>query len=159
MDLFESEKKKPKILLLDYQATLVSNFDERKQWMAVHGRGNYIEWIKQERFREWIPQLAEKEGLRVILITARDIKYRDITLQMIRDKIGWVPTEFYFNEWKERPEVAKKKILEQYIYPKFGTNKQDYIAFESNERTREMYKKERIFAMRVKDPIPNIPLV
>lgn len=160
MDLFENEKRKPEILLLDYQATLVSNFHERNQWQAMNKNSSYTEWIKRERLRRWIPELAIREGLTVILITARSDKYRKVTIDHINECLDWLPDEWYFNELNVQPHICKKNILEKYIYPKHGTDKSKYMAFESNSVTRSMYKKENIYSLRVGDvPLKSVPKV
>lgn len=160
MDLFESEMTKPEILLLDYQATLVSNFWERNAWREKNEYAPYTEWIKKERLRSWIPRLAQKEGVKVILITARSAKYKKQTLEHIKQVLGWMPDEWYFNEENKAPQYCKRDVLHRYIYRKYGYDKKRYVAFESNKVTREMYTKEGIYSLRVGDePLEQIPKV
>ena len=160
MDLFEEQKTKPTILLLDYQATLVANFNERQAWYVWNKNTPYTEWIKQERLRSWIVELAKKEQMKVILITARSAKYQNQTLSHIKNLLAWQPDEWYFNEYETQPHICKKAILDRYIYPKHGTDKSKYIAFESNAVTRKMYEQEKIYAIRVGDePLTKIPKV
>lgn len=159
MNLFEEEGQKPKIILLDYQATLVANFNERQQYLAINGHTNYSNWIAQERYRAWIPELIKKEGVLCILITARPYKYRAETIQRIKQLLGWEPDECYFNESSQSPDKCKKELLEKYIYPRHGRDA-GYLAFESNEVTRRMYAKEGIMAIRVGDiPLSKLPLI
>lgn len=160
MNLFESEMRKPEILLLDYQATLVSNFYERNAWKARNEYAPYTEWIKQERLRSWIPELAKREGIKVILMTARSAKYKDITLRQIKSQLGWLPDEWHFNEYNQAPHHCKREVLNRFIYRKYGNDKGIYVAFESNKVTRAMYTKEGIFSLRVGDtPLEKIPRV
>ena len=147
----------PDIILLDYQATLVSNFHERQKWMATHKRGNYTEWIKKEEFREKIIELTK--GKYIILITARPSKYKDITMQTILEKTGWKPNECYFNEFGLKPPECKKLILKNRIYPVHGMNRTVYMALESNASTRSMYKKEAINAFRWDDNWTELPKI
>jgi hypothetical protein len=157
MTLFQDQGTEPEIILLDYQATLVKNFAERQQWMAINKGRPYHEWIPKEQFRENIIKACE--GKHVILITARPAKYGNLTMRMILEKTGWQPNEAYFNEYGERPDQCKLRILQNTIYPKHGRGSLKYLALESNEQTRKMYAKQGIAAVRWNDSWTELPKI
>ena len=148
MNLIESQEKKVGFILLDYQATLVSNFNERAQWYAINNIKPYEGWIKKEQMRLKLVEMLKAGNYKVILITARPKEYQEITLQQIKMQTGgWLPDEWYFNEWKANSPMCKLRILKNYIYPKYGKKGSKFIAIESNQQTRSMYKKLGIHAM------------
>jgi hypothetical protein len=158
LELFEDVKREPEIILLDYQATLVSNFNERKKWMAqMKGRRPYSEWINQEVYRLWLLNLFNNKI--VILITARSQKYQDITLKRIAKVLeGWQPDENYFNQYDLRPEECKRRIMLSNIMPRYGSvEKTAYLALESNIKTRAMYESLGIRAIKINEPIEMLP--
>ena len=131
------------IILLDLNYTLVCNSDEIKFIKP------YQKKIIAEKYRDWLVDLIK--DFYVILITARP-KYQEIiTTDSIKEKLGgWMPDEMYFQEENDRPPVAKEKLLQKYILPKHGLNI-DYLAIESNPRTKKMYKKYQIHSVSVYD--------
>ena len=149
MNLTEPQEKKTALILLDYQATLVSNFSERGQWYAVNGNKKpYEGWIKKEQIRLNLVELLKAGNYRVILITTRPKEYEEITLEQIKQQTGgWLPDEWYFNEWKVNPPICKRRILKNYIYPKYGKKGSRFMAIESNQQTRLMYKNLGINAL------------
>jgi hypothetical protein len=125
------------IILLDLNYTLVSNSQEKIKPFARQ--------IDNECYSsDLLNRIKDKT---VILITARPKLHKDRTLQSIKYKMGWQPQDAYFNEWFLTPPSCKKKILEKYIFPKYGANPETYVAIESNPSTRAMYEKLGIVAL------------
>lgn len=156
--------REPDIILLDYQCTLVANADGRKAWFARYGRGRpYSDWIRQEIYRAWLIPLIRRKH--VILITARKVRYSKPTLARIYHVLDWLPHECYFNTEGLRPDVCKRRILHETVFPRHGTpDRACYLALESNAVTRAMYAREGISAVRVPDDttwasLPAIPEV
>lgn len=144
----EPQEKKTAFILLDYQATLVANNSERGQWCAMNGGKPYEGWIKKEQIRLNLVEMLKTQNYRVILITARPKEYEQITLDQIKQQTGgWLPDEWYFNEWKVNPPICKRRILKNYIYPKYGKKASRFMAIDSNQQTRLMYNKAGIHAL------------
>lgn len=159
MNLTEPQKKKAGLILLDYQATLVSNFSERAQWYEINGNKPYEGWIRKEQMRMNLVELLKAGNYRVILITARPKEYEQITLDQIKMQTGgWLPDEWYFNEWKANPPICKRRILKNYIYPKYGKKGSSFMAIDSNQQTRLMYKKAGIHALCFDNGWVEIPI-
>ncbi len=125
------------IILLDLNYTLVSNSHEKLK--------PFVRQIEKETYSPDL--LARIKDKTVILITARPQVHKARTLQSIKAKTGWQPKDAYFNEWFLAPPSCKKKILETYIFPKYGANPESYVAIESNPSTRAMYEKFGIVAL------------
>ena len=158
MNLTEPQDEKAGLILLDYQATLVANFSERAQWYAITGGKPYEGWIRKEQIRLNLVELLKASNYRVILITARPKEYEEITLKQISQQTGgWLPDEWYFNEWKVNPPICKLRILKNYIYPKYGKKGSRFTAIESNQQTRTMYKKAGIHALCFNNDWVEIP--
>ena len=130
-----------KVYLLDLNYTLVSNQKETRLLRPFSRR------MEHEEYRHDLIH-AIKDS-RVIMITARPNYQCDESLANVKKKTGWLPDEWYFNDGNYEPPVFKKKALEQYVFPKHGKNKEkyEYVAIESNPRTRAMYATFGIQAM------------
>lgn len=63
-----------------------------------------------------------------------------------------MPDEMYFQEENDRPPIAKEKLLNKYIFPKHGMDN-NYLAIESNPRTKNMYKTYNIPSVSVYDEV------
>lgn len=99
---------------------MVENFNECQAWRKKYfGRRPYTDWIKQERYREWLVGLIKSDY--VILITARSIKYKDVTLAQIEEKLKWLPKENYWNQYNQGPPIVKRTIVKELIFPELGT--------------------------------------
>ncbi len=127
------------IILLDLNYTLVSNSAPRgtvPPAMAVR--------LKSERYRQWLLNLVKPHT--VILITARPERWKELTLQRIKQETGWAPHDAYFDDGNIRtPPAIKKKILLEKIFPKYGRGEvfgeqPKYLAIESNPKTRAAYE-------------------
>lgn len=131
------------IILLDLNYTLVENSREKKS--------PFIKQITNERYREWLIDLIR--DYHVILVTARPRKYESDTLRSIKLKTGWLPDEWYFNTGFP-PATFKEKALVGQIYPRHGNDNEQYLAIESNPKTKAMYSSYGIRAITVEDDKP-----
>ena len=61
-----------------------------------------------------------------------------------------MPQEMYFQEENDAPPLAKEKLLKKYVFPSHS-RENDYLAIESNPRTRKMYEKYGISSVSVYD--------
>lgn len=131
------------IILLDLNYTLVKNSAEIKFIKP------YQKKIMAEKYRDWLVDLIK--DFYVILITARP-KYQEIiTTDSIKEKLGgWMPDEMYFQEENDKPPIAKEKLLNKYILPKHELNN-NFLAIESNPKTKKMYEKYKIPSVSVYD--------
>ena len=157
-DLFSL--REPQIILLDYQCTLCSNGDCRKQWFANPDNRyrSFAEWIVQEQMRTWMIPLFI--GKKVIMITARKKKWQDVTLQRIKKVTGWLPDEWYFNPDDSTPSDHKQRVIINEVFPKYGApDNMPYLALESNANTRRMYVANNVSAIRIDLPITSLPRV
>lgn len=130
-----------RIILMDLNVALSENFEEMKKFSFV----NFI--TGHEKFRLWLIDLLKNEY--VIVITARDSKWKEATLTRILEQSGWNPQESFFNDTgipgADAPNI-KKALMEKYVLPVHG-EKVNYLAIESNANTRRMYKKLGIMAI------------
>jgi len=131
------------VILLDLNYTLVGNSAEIKTIRP------YQKKIQSEKYREWLVELIKDSY--VILITARPKYQEKATIDSFNEKLnGWMPDEIYFQEENDRPPIAKEKLLQKYILPKHGLKK-NYLAIESNPRTKKMYENYQIPSVSVYD--------
>ena len=130
-----------RIILMDLNVALSENFSEMKH----HSFINFI--TSEEKYRLWLIDLLREEY--VIVITARDIKWKGQTLKRIFEESGWNPQEALFNDTGmkgDNPPEIKKAAMEKYVLPTHGADA-NYLAIESNASTRSMYKKLGIKAI------------
>lgn len=128
--------KQKSIILLDLNFTLVSNSTETVNISDMRKR------IEKEQYN--LELLDALRGFFFILITARPQKWKLETLRDIRNKTGVMVNESYFNEQNLRPAECKKKILENYIFTRYGRpgmGEAHYFGIESNPQTRKMYSR------------------
>jgi len=125
------------IILLDLNYTLVENSEEKLT--------PFTRQIQAERYRQWLVELIKPHH--VIMLTARPAIHQKATLESIEQKTGWLPQESYFNVYRLAPPVAKEVMLKKYVIPKHG--KTDYLAIESNPRTRAMYERHQIRSIQI----------
>jgi len=131
------------IYLLDLNYTLVANSPQRGSTPIRP----FIRQIEQEEYRQWLIELLRPH--QVILITARPNRYREVTLDRIKEKCEWEPMDAYFAEISSRPHMIKEHLLMTYILPKYGKDGSGYFGLESNPHTRGMYGRHGINAIRV----------
>ena len=125
------------IYLLDLNYTLVSNSDIKIQPFTAQ--------IAHEQYR--LDLIEKVETGHVILITARPELHRQRTLARIKAVTAWEPDEAYFNDKRLPPPAIKSHVLNHYILSKHGTDPKQYLAIESNPRTRTMYENYGIKAV------------
>lgn len=119
-------------ILLDLNHTLVTNSNVKVTPFARQ--------IDKEEYSAALVDAIRNDY--VILITARPQKYRLLTLASIHAKTGWKPHESYFNEINLYPPAAKQRVLREYILPMHGQC--EFLAIESNPKTRAMYARNDI---------------
>jgi hypothetical protein len=129
------------IILLDLNYTLVENSEEKLT--------PFTKQIALERYRKWLVELIKPHH--VIMLTARPAIHEAATLESIKRKTGWLPSEAFFNVHRLMPPIAKEVMLKKYVLPKHG--KTDYLAIESNPRTRAMYARYEIPSIFIEDGI------
>lgn len=130
------------VILMDLNVALSSNFSElRKYPMATFIRD-------VETYRQWMVDLLSAEY--VILLTAREARWRDLTLERIKAETGWQPQEALFNDspytGKDAP-LVKEWLLDRYVYPRRNAGPERFMAIESNIATRRMYSDHGIYAI------------
>lgn len=126
------------IVLLDLNFTLVAN--------SEHYREPFARRIRDERYRHWLVTAIRPHH--VILITARPIRHRSVTLARILAQTGWAPNEDYFNPGPLPPPRAKERALIERIIPQHGPPAPTWLAIESNPRTAAMYARHGILSLR-----------
>lgn len=141
--IYTEIKSENLIILLDLNYTLVGNSTEIKFIRP------YQKKIEVEKYRNWLVNLIK--DYYIILITARPDYQKECTVKSMKKKLnGWMPDEMYFQEENDTPPIAKEKLLNKYIIHKHSLEK-NYLAVESNPRTKQMYKKYQIPSISVYD--------
>lgn len=127
----ESRSKIPKdkIILLDLNYTLIANSKEIKDFPLEKK-------IKSQEYALDLIKLIEDNY--VILITASPYKRSYKILRDIKEKTGFAPDESYWN-FGGQPHQIKKYWMENEIIPLHGDDCNQYLAIESNPKTRKMY--------------------
>lgn len=128
------------IYLLDLNYTLVGNSENKekpfyKQIMNETYRSDLIEKIKDDT---------------ILLVTARPKYYKNHTLKSISEKTDLQFADVYFNEGFPPPQWKEKALL-NYIFPTYGEDTSQYIAIESNPKTKAMYNKHGIKSVTYKE--------
>ena len=129
-----------RFLLLDLIWTLAIRTGEK--------RATFADVIAEtESYRLPLLERIRAEGFFVVMLTARSLRYRAVTLENIRARTsGWQPDVAIFNEDDCAPPLWKRTALHRYVYPAYGAERSRYFALESNHRTRRMYAAEKITA-------------
>ena len=117
--------------LLDLNQTLV---DRDREKDAPRIRPFELQ-IEREAYRQWLVEILLNSY--VILITARPVKYKQMTLERILALTNWQPREAYFAGIKTLPHLKKEHLLRKYILPRFKTD--ELFGIESNPKTRAIY--------------------
>ena len=112
--------------LLDLNQTLV---DREKDAPRIRPFELQIEC---ETYRQWLVEILCNSY--VILITARPVKYKQMTLERILSLTNWQPQEAYFAEIKTLPHLKKEHLLRKYILPRLKPA--ELFGIESNPKTR-----------------------
>jgi hypothetical protein len=127
-------------VLLDLNSTYASNASQ------VHQMFKGIYNVSQEVYRSWLTKILRDR--QVLLLTSRPSRYQHETMERIMQLEGWQPKMALFNSWRLRAPDAKDKMLRDFVFPAYGTPDQhDYLAIESNIKTREMYARHGIRAI------------
>lgn len=131
------------IILLDLNYTLVENSTEKLN--------PFVRQIANERYSKKL--VAFLKDHTVLLVTARPAKYQAATLESIKEKTGWQPHDAIFNEWNLAPAQCKERALKTRIFPGYGNEAGNYIAIESNPRTRAMYARYSIASVNAESAL------
>jgi len=91
--------------------------------------------VERETYCQWLVEILRDSY--VILITARPVKYKQMTLERILALTNWQPREAYFAEIKTFPHLKKEHLLRKYILTRFKPN--ELFGIESNPKTRAVY--------------------
>lgn len=120
--------------LLDLNYTLVSNS------ASLRGGGRFNRYTKEE-YRKWlIDFLVATEPDGILLVTIRPEVERELTLARIAAKCGgWQPDDVFFSTMSVDPPTWKLHACQKLIFPKYGSDPNQYIAVESNLETHKMY--------------------
>lgn len=134
-----------RVILLDLNATLSANAELRHSTRPFQ---RFIDHV--ELYREWLVDLLRQET--VVLITVRDERYRESTLARIDRLHGWQPTLALFNGFgmpsADAAPIKRRHMLET-VYREYGDDPTRYLALESNWKTRAMYARLGVQAVRV----------
>ena len=122
--------------LLDLNQTLV---DREKDAPRIRPFELQIEC---ETYRQWLVEILCNSY--VILITARPVKYKQMTLERILTLTNWRPQEAYFAEIKTLRHLKKEHLLRKYILPRYSPA--ELFGVESNPKTRAVYSNYGIAA-------------
>jgi len=107
-------------------------------------------WNTETYRSELIDRILD-EGWYVILITGRSIKYREVTLANLDRHLSWLPHASCWNAWGVESWKAKENNLRGCVFPRFGDDVARYFALESAIKTRAMYARLGIDALRRED--------
>ncbi|UYL88115.1 phosphatase [Gordonia phage Evaa] len=117
--------------------------------------------IPREQYRPWIINLARDYEATVLLTTARPERYAEITLDHISEACsGWQPHGAYFRQIDGEPHVGKEDNLRR-IIADHGEPGTHWIGFESNSKTRAMYRRYGIYSLpvhRLEVPLASWPV-
>lgn len=131
-----------RICLLDLNYTLVGNQIETRRLRPFSRR------MEAEEYRLDLIEAIRDDY--VIIVTARPDHQMHQTMENIRQKTGWQPQEWYFNDIDAKPPAFKESALKRFIFPRhgqqMGAEGTFYYAVESNPRTRAMYARYEIQA-------------
>jgi hypothetical protein len=128
-------------ILLDLNATYAENASQ------VHLMHKGIYNVEREFYRPWLTKLIRKR--QVLMLTSRPERYKARTLEHIQKLEDWQPQLALFNGYRLKAPDAKKKMLEDVVFPKFGQpGETSYVAIESNIKTSAMFERFGIRAYR-----------
>lgn len=124
------------VILLDLVGTLALPADRKIRPHRAHIR-------QVEQYDAELLQAIQDAypGAYIILVTGRRSYYMAVTLESIAAKLGgWQPDEAHFAV-DEPPHTFKARLFREHISPRLGDpDETDYLAIESNTRTRAAYK-------------------
>ena len=127
-------------ILLDLNSTYAANASE------VHLMHKGIYNVKREVYRSWLTDMLRDRH--VLMLTSRPHHYRAETLEHIQQLEQWQPELALFNSYRLKAPDAKRRMLEEVVFPQFGTpDERSYVAIESNWKTQEMFTVQGIRSM------------
>lgn len=129
------------IILLDLNFTLV-DLDHREARVPLSVR------LLRETYRFDLVEACRPHT--TVLVTARPARWRQPTLDRIKELTGWQPEDAHFNDLALPPPQFKEHALLDRIFPKYGEDA-GYVAVESNPATRAMYATHGIAALPYAD--------
>jgi len=133
------------VILLDLNYTLVSDSHLKRKM-----RGSYASKVDVENYRRWLVELVR--GHTVCLCTVRHTEYEERTLAHIEAETGWKPEHAFFNPLPNvwHGNIVKEPYLLDSIFPMYGIpSERKYLALESGQAARSMYKRQKIHALPV----------
>ncbi len=136
-----------RIILLDLNYTLVSNQQSTRLLRPFSLR------MEKEEYRKDLLDAIQDNY--VVIVTARPEYQKQNTLANIWKKMNWYPAESYFNDINAEPPAFKESALRRFIFPKHGSTESQYLAIESNPKTRAMYARYGIEAVPYETFIKN----
>lgn len=136
-----------RIILLDLNYTLVSNQQSTRLLRPFSLR------MEKEEYRKDLLDAIQDNY--VVIVTARPEYQKQNTLANIWKKMNWYPAESYFNDINAEPPAFKESALRRFIFPKHGSTGSQYLAIESNPKTRAMYARYGIEAVPYETFIKN----
>lgn len=136
-----------RIILLDLNYTLVSNQQSTRLLRPFSLR------MEKEEYRKDLLDAIQDNY--VVIVTARPEYQKQNTLANIWKKMNWYPAESYFNDINAEPPAFKESALRRFIFPKHGSAGSQYLAIESNPKTRAMYARYGIKAVPYETFIKN----
>lgn len=136
-----------RIILLDLNYTLVSNQQSTRLLRPFSLR------MEKEEYRKDLLDAIQDNY--VVIVTARPEYQKQNTLVNIWKKMNWYPAESYFNDINAEPPAFKESALRRFIFPKHGSTGSQYLAIESNPKTRAMYARYGIEAVPYETFIKN----
>lgn len=136
-----------RIILLDLNYTLVSNQQSTRLLRPFSLR------MEKEEYRKDLLDAIQENY--VVIVTARPEYQKQNTLANIWKKMNWYPAEAYFNDINAEPPAFKESALRRFIFPKHGSTGSQYLAIESNPKTRAMYARYGIEAVPYETFIKN----
>lgn len=122
------------IVLLDLNYTLVANSNELRSAGLEYRKAN-------ERYRGWLLELMQLwKPEAIILVTVREVGWKEWTLARIQEQLHWQPDLAVFNgHGKITPPNFKRWALQKVIFQRYGADGSKFLAVESNLDTHRMY--------------------
>ena len=128
-------------ILLDLNATYAENASQ------VHLMHKGIYNVEREFYRPWLTRMMRER--QVLMLTSRPERYKAQTLERIQELENWQPQLALFNSYRLKAPDAKKRMLEEVVFPRFGDpSETSYVAIESNYKTSSMFERFGIHAYR-----------
>jgi hypothetical protein len=120
--------------LLDVNYTFVANSKD------LRGKGTSYRYT-HEQYRIWLLDLLRStQPTGIFLVTIRPETEKELTLARIAQLCdGWQPDDSFFSTMSVTPPIWKRHACRKLIFPKYGSDPEQYLAVESNLETQAMY--------------------